>query len=143
DIQMMFGAGGDEKAFSPVGFSLRTRLPWLYVNLLTAFLAASVVALFEDLIAKITVLAIFLPVVAGQGGNAGIQSLAVVMRGLVMREIPPTKVKKLILKEMGIGIINGLTIGLVTGLIAWVWQGKPFLGVVVGLAMLVNLTIAG
>jgi magnesium transporter len=143
DIQMMFGAGGDEKAFSPIGFSLRTRLPWLHVNLLTAFLAASVVALFEDIIAKITMLAIYLPVVAGQGGNAGIQSLAVVMRGLVMREIPPNKVKQLILKEMGIGIINGLTIGGVTACIAWLWQGNPFLGIVVGLAMLVNLTVAG
>ena len=143
DIQMMFGAGGDEKAFSPIQFSLRTRLPWLQVNLLTAFMAASVVALFEDIIAKITVLAIYLPVVAGQAGNAGIQSLAVVMRGLVMREIPPNKVKQLILKEMWIGVINGLVIGVITGVVAWIWQGKPFLGVIVGLAMLVNLTVAG
>ena len=143
DIQMMFGAGGDEKAFSSIPFSLRTRLPWLNVNLLTAFMAASVVAFFEDIIAKITVLAIYLPVVAGQGGNAGIQSLAVVMRGLVMREIPSNKVKQLILKEMWIGFINGVTIGLVTAVIAWLWQGNPFLGLVVGLAMLVNLTVAG
>ena len=91
----MFGAGADERTFSPMGFSLRKRLPWLHVNLATAFLAAAVVALFEGIIAKLTVLAVFLPVVAGQGGNAGAQSLAVVMRGLVMREIPKDKVRRL------------------------------------------------
>jgi len=89
DLQRMVGAGGDEQPFSPVRYSLGKRLPWLYVNLATAFLAASVVGLFEDIIARITILAVFLPVVAGQGGNAGAQSLAVVLRGLVMREIPP------------------------------------------------------
>jgi len=143
DIQKIFGVAADEKAFSPISFSLRTRLPWLHVNLLTAFMAAMVVAAFEDLIAKITVLAVFLPVVAGQGGNAGAQSLAIVMRGIVMREIPAQKVKSLILKETWIGIVNGLTIGLVTGLVAWIWQGNPMLGVVIGLGMLVNLTVAG
>jgi magnesium transporter len=143
DIQKMFGVSGDERAFSPIAKSLRTRLPWLYVNLATAFLAAAVVSMFEGLIAKITVLAVYLPVVAGQGGNAGAQSLAIVMRGLVMREIPPSKAKKLILKETWIGIINGIVIGVVTGMIAWYWQGNPFLGVVIGLGMLVNLTVAG
>ncbi|MDD5218838.1 MAG: magnesium transporter [Candidatus Omnitrophica bacterium] len=143
DIQKMFGAGGDERVFSSIGFSLRQRLPWLHVNLATAFLAGSVVALFEDVIAKITALAIYLPVIAGQGGNAGAQSLAVVMRGLVMREIPSRKWKNLILKESVIGLVNGLVIGVVTALLAWLWQGNPVLGVVVGLGMLVNLTVAG
>jgi magnesium transporter len=143
DLQKMFGVGGDERSFSPIGESLRTRLPWLHVNLATAFLAASVVSLFEDIIHKITVLAIYLPVVAGQGGNAGAQSLAVVMRGLVMREIPAHKVKKLILKETLIGVINGVVIGLVTALIAWAWQGNGYLGLVIGLGMVVNLAIAG
>lgn len=143
DMQKMFGAGGDEKAFSPVFFSIRKRLPWLYVNLFTAFVAAFVVALFEDIIAKITVLAVYLPVVAGQGGNAGAQSLAVVMRGLVMREIPPAKVRKMMVKETWIGIVNGILIGAVTAAIAWRWQGNPFLGLVVGLGMFANLVIAG
>ncbi|UCD34267.1 MAG: magnesium transporter [Nitrospiraceae bacterium] len=143
DIQKMVGVGGDERAFSPLSQSLKTRLPWLHVNLATAFLAAAVVSLFEDIIAKLTVLAIYLPVVAGQGGNAGAQSLAIVMRGLVMREIPPHKAKKLILKETLIGIINGVVIGIVTGLIAWLWQGNPVLGIVIGLGMVVNLTVAG
>ncbi len=143
DIQKMFGAGADERAFSPVRFSLRQRLPWLYVNLATAFLAAAVVALFENVIARITVLAVFLPVIAGQGGNAGAQSLAVVMRGLVMREIPPRKVRQLLFKETSIGVINGLSIGLVTALIAWLWHGNFYFGVVIGLGMLANLIVAG
>jgi len=143
DVQKMFGASGDERAFSPIRFTLKTRLPWLHVNLLTAFLAAAVVALFEDVIAKMTVLAVFLPVVAGQGGNAGAQSLAVVMRGLVMREIPAGKVRQLIFKETFIGFINGVVIGIVTAVAAWVWQGNPYLGLVVGLGMLVNLIFAG
>lgn len=143
DLQKMFGAGGDERVFSPVKFSLRMRLPWLHVNLATAFLAGSVVALFEKTIGKFPVLAIYLPVVAGQGGNAGAQSLAIVIRGIVMREIRASKVWRLIFKEAGIGMINGIVVGLVTALAAYLWHGNPFLGLVVGLAMFVNLVIAG
>ena len=143
DIQKMFGAGGDEKAFSSIPFSLRKRLPWLHVNLATAFMAAAVVAMFEGIIAKLTVLAVFLPVVAGQGGNAGAQSLAVVMRGIVMREIPRDKILPLILKEGQLGVINGVIIGVVTAMVAWVWYGNPYLGLVIGLGMLFNLFFAG
>ncbi len=143
DLQRMFGVGGDERTFSPMRFSLKKRLPWLHVNLATAFLAAAVVALFEGVIAKLTILAVFLPVIAGQGGNAGAQSLAVVMRGLVMREIPKDKVRRLIFKEGGIGAINGAIIGVVTAIVAWTWHGNPYLGLVIGLGMLVNLTLAG
>jgi magnesium transporter len=143
DLQKMFGAGGDERAFSSIGFSLRKRLPWLHVNLATAFLAAAVVALFEGVIARITVLAVFLPVVAGQGGNAGAQSLAVVMRGLVMREIPRGRARVLLAKEAMVGALNGLIIGAVTAAVAWLWMGNPYLGLVIGLAMIVNLVVAG
>jgi len=127
DLQRMFGAGGDERTNSPLLFSLKKRLPWLHVNLATAFLAAAVVALFEGMIARITVLAVFLPVVAGQGGNAGAQSLAIVMRGLVMREVPHDKVSRLILKEGFLGVVNGAIIGVVTALVAWLWNGIPTL----------------
>jgi magnesium transporter len=116
---------------------------WLHINLVTAFMAASVVALFENIIAKLTILAVFLPVVAGQGGNAGAQSLAVVMRGIIMREIPKGKARALILKEGGLGAINGLIIGIVTAMIAWIWYGNPYLGVVIGLGMFFNLIFAG
>ena len=143
DIQKLFGVGKDERTFSPIGFCLKKRLPWLHINLATAFMAASVVALFEDVIAKITVLAVYLPVVAGQGGNAGAQSLAVVMRGLVLREIPQDQVRQLLVKEGLIGVVNGVVIGLVTAAIAWFWNGNPYLGLVIGLAMIVNLAVAG
>jgi len=143
DLQRMVGAGGDERTFSPVMYSLGKRLPWLHVNLVTAFLAAGVVALFEDVIAKLTVLAVFLPVVAGQGGNAGAQSLAVVMRGLVMREIPRARIKELVLKETWMGAVSGTITGLVTALVAWAWNGNAWLGLVIGLAMIVNLLAAG
>ncbi len=143
DLQRMVGAGGDERVSSTIGYSLRKRLPWLHVNLATAFLAAGVVALFEDLIARITVLAVFLPVVAGQGGNAGAQSLAIVMRGLVMREIPRGKVRGVILKESLMGIVSGAVTGIVTGLVAWLWNGNPWLGLVIGMAMIANLFVAG
>ena len=143
DIQRMFGAGADERAFSTIMFSLKKRLPWLHINLATAFLAAAVVALFEGIIAQLTILAVFLPVVAGQGGNAGAQSLAVVMRGIVMREIPKDKFFALVFKEAKIGAINGAVIGAVTAGVAWIWYGNPFLGLVIGLGMLVNLILAG
>jgi len=107
------------------------------------FLAAGVVSLFEDIIAQLTILAVFLPVVAGQGGNSGAQSLAVVMRGIVMREIPKDKLLALISKEGKLGAINGLVIGVVTAGVAYLWNGNPFLGLVVGLGMLVNLICAG
>lgn len=143
DLQKMFGAGAEERAFSPLKFSLRKRLPWLHVNLATAFGAAAVVALFEGIIAKVTALAVFLPVVAGQGGNAGAQSLAIVMRGLVMREIPGHRVVRLILKEGLLGVIHGTVTGIATAIVAWLWMGNPWLGLVIGLGMIVNLAAAG
>jgi magnesium transporter len=143
DIQKMFGAGGNERVYSSTWFSLKKRLPWLNINLATAFLAGSVVSLFQDTIAKIAVLAVFLPIIAGQSGNAGLQSLAVVMRGLVMREISPKNVKMLLLKEAKIGMLNGLMIGFVTAFVSWIWKGNPYLGMVIGLAMILSLIVAG
>ncbi len=142
-LQRMFGGSPDERAFSPMMFSLKKRLPWLHVNLATAFLAAYVVSIFESIIAQLTALAVLLPVVAGQGGNAGAQSLAIVMRGLVMREIPKNRVIRLIAKESVLGLITGTVTGIATGVIAWLWQGNWVLGVVIGLGMIVNLFFAG
>ena len=143
DIQLMFGVSADERPFSTLIFSLKKRLVWLNINLVTAFMAAAVVALFEGIIAKITILAVFLPVVAGQGGNAGAQSLAVVMRGIVMREIPKNRTLALILKEGRLGALNGAIIGMITAIVAWLWVGNPYLGLVIGLGMLVNLFFSG
>lgn len=143
DIQTIFGVSSEERPFSSTLFSLKKRLPWLNINLATAFLAGGVVSLFESTIAKLTVLAVFLPVVAGQAGNGGAQSLAVVMRGLVMREISKNDFPKLVWKEIKLGLINGIVIGLVTAVIAFLWKGNPMLGLVVCLAMIINLIIAG
>lgn len=112
------------------------RLLWLNVNLITAFMAASLVALFEGIIAKITIMAVFHPVVAGA------QSLAVVMRGIVMREIPKKRNLALIFKEGKLGAINGAIIGVITAIVAWLRVGNPYLGLVIGLGMLVNLFFA-
>jgi magnesium transporter len=143
EVQMMFGAGGEERALSPLRLKVRRRLPWLHVNLATAFLAAGVVALFQGLIARLAVLAVFLPIVSGQGGNAGVQSLSVVLRGLVMHEVRPRDAARLIAAEVAAGLVNGLVIGLVTAAIVWLWRGNPYLGLVVGLAMVANMVAAG
>lgn len=145
DLQMLFGASGEERVFSPLRFKVARRLPWLNVNLATAFLAAAVVAYFEDIIGRVAVLAVFLPIVAGQGGNAGIQTLSVVLRALVMREVRPKDdvAVKLIIKEIAVSLCNGLAIGLVTSLAAWLWKGNPYLGLIVGIAMVVNMVAAG
>lgn len=143
DIQTIFGVSSEERPFSSTVFSLKKRLPWLNINLATAFLAGAVVAVFESTIARLTVLAVFLPIVASQGGNGGAQSLAVVMRGLVMREISKSDFPKLLWKEIKLGLVNGIVIGIVTAVIAYLWQGNAMLGAVVGLAMIVNLIIAG
>jgi magnesium transporter len=143
DIQKMFGASGEEKATSPVHVTVRTRLPWLQVNLLTAFLASAVIALFEGTIARITALAVFLPIVASQGGNAGAQSLAVVMRALALNEISFANARAVILKETLAGALNGAAVGVVTGLVTLWWNGNPLLGVIIGCAMLGNMILAG
>ena len=142
DIQKMFGAGGDEEPASPVPFAIKKRLPWLYVNLATAFLAASVVGLFENTIAKITALAVFLPVVAGQGGNAGAQTLAVVIRGLALGQVEKGMVMRVMWKEARLGMINGILIGLVTAGVGYLWVKNPYFGLVIGLAMIINMIVA-
>ena len=143
DIQKMFGAGGDEHVSSSISFSIKKRLFWLNINLVTAFLASSVIAMFEDVIAKMTALAIFLPIVASQGGNTGAQSLAVVIRGLVLREVEPKLARKVIIKEGILGLVNGVVVGTLSGLVAWFWNGNPYLGLVIGLAMIINMVAAG
>jgi magnesium transporter len=143
DVQAMFGAGRDERALSKVSFAIRKRLPWLEINLATAFLAAAVVGLFEDTIARITVLAVFLPVVAGQSGNTGSQALAVTIRGLALREIRPRHWFKVARKEVSVGFINGIAVALTTGLIVYFWTGSFGLPIVIATSMVLSMVIAG
>ncbi len=143
DLQKMVGAGEDERALSSVSVVIRKRLPWLYVNLVTAFVAAAVVGLFESTIEKVTALAVLLPVVAGQGGNTGAQSLAVVMRGIALRELVPGTTRRLIRKEVVGAFVNGAAVAIGTGLAVWLWDGRLGLVLVITLAMVVNMTAAG
>lgn len=143
DAQKMFGAGSDEHASSSAGFSIRKRLPWMHVNLLTAFLAAAVVGAFDSVIAELTILAAFLPVVAGQGGNAGAQAQAVMLRSLALEDVDIGRSRKVLLKEGFVGIVNGASTGVVAGIAAAVFSGNIALGVVIAVAMTVNLLVAG
>ncbi|HUG66155.1 MAG TPA: magnesium transporter [Pirellulaceae bacterium] len=142
DMQKSVGVGGDERALSPVSTVIKRRLPWLYVNLLTAFMAAAVVGLFEGVIAQVTALAVLLPVVAGQGGNTGSQSLAIVMRGLALREIVPGTQLRVVLKEVISGTLNGVAIAIVTALGVYLWYQSGGLALVIGGAMVVNMSAA-
>jgi magnesium transporter len=126
-----------------VTFAVRKRLPWLQINLATAFLAASVVGLFEETIARFTALAVLLPVVAGQSGNTGAQSLAVTMRGLTLHEIGLRQWARVLAKESTVGLMNGVAVALVTMAGVYVWSGNPGLAMVIGLAMVLSMTIAG
>ena len=143
DLQILFGASPEERVYSPASFKIAKRLPWLHINLATVFLAGLVVALFEGLIARVAVLAVFLPVIAGQGGNAGTQTLAVVLRGMIMREIKPGTGGRLVLTELWVGAANGLVTGAVTAAAAWLWKGSPWLGLIAGLSMVITLVAAG
>lgn len=142
-MQTMVGVSKDERALSKVSFSVRKRLPWLQINLLTAFLAASVVGIFEDTIAKYTALAVLLPVVAGQSGNTGAQALAVTMRGLALREIRARQWPRIVFKEMSAGFWNGIAIAATTSLGVWIWSQSTGLAAVIGISMVLSMVIAG
>jgi len=142
DFQKIVGAGGDERALSPVSTVVMRRLPWLYVNLLTAFMAAAVVGLFEGIIAQVTALAVLLPVVSGQGGNSGSQSLAIVMRGLALREIIPGTARRVLRKELAAALVNGVAVAVVTGGAVYLWSASVGLALVICLAMVVNMAAA-
>ncbi len=142
DILMMVGAGTEERALSKVSLVVRKRLPWLHVNLITAFLAASVVGMFESTIAQFTALAILMPVVAGEAGNTGAQALAVTMRALALREISTSHWWRVARKEVGAAFINGSIIALVTSLAVLLWSGSPGLAFVIACAMVISMVIA-
>jgi magnesium transporter len=143
DIQTMVGVSKDERALSSVWFVVKKRLPWLHVNLATAFVAAAVVGLFEETIARLTALAILLPVVAGQSGNTGAQALAVIMRGLSLREITPRQATRVLAKEFSVAVVNGVAVALVTGGGVLVWSGSWGLAAVTAVAMVLSMACAG
>ncbi len=138
DMQLMVGLSGEERALTPWRKSVGRRLPWLSLNLATAFAAAIVVSLFESTIGKWTALAIFLPIIAGQGGNAGMQTLTIIIRDLALGELSPGEGRLALAKELILGVVNGLAIGALVGVIAYIWKGSAMLGAVAAAAMLFN-----
>src|ERR671914_285967 len=130
DLYRLAGVSGDERVSTPAFESLRKRLPWLGVNLVTAFVAASVVALFEDTIDRVTALAVFMPIVAGMGGNTATQTLTVIVRGLALGELSWATARKALAKEAAIGFGNGVVLGLVAAGVAMATKQDPMLGLV-------------
>ena len=138
DIQYLGGLRNIESAFFPPKRSFASRIPWLYMKLATALLAAAVVWSFEDVIQAFIGVAIFMPVVAAMGGSAGTQTLSIIVRAIALGEIRYRDVKGLLWKEIIVGFFTGLAIGLGTSLIAFIWKGNPMFGLVVGLALILN-----
>ena len=132
-----------ETVGGPLASSIRTRLPWLTVNLGTTFLAAATVALFESTLTQVVVLAAFLPVVAGQGGIGGTQTLTLIVRAIALGELVGVDARRLLFREAILGIVHGLWLGLLVAVIAIIWKQNIGLGLVLGLAMLGNMMIAG
>ena len=143
DMYRMVGLLSDDSVYAPVMVSARRRIPWLGINVIAVFLAAAIVAAFEDTIAKAAALAIFMPVVAGLGGNSGIQSITIVVRGMALGEIKTEDAMRVLMKEAVIGLVKGVVFGLTIGLVAWAWQAEPWWGLVVGLALMLNMLVAG
>ncbi|NBC33718.1 MAG: magnesium transporter [Alphaproteobacteria bacterium] len=121
----------------------RARFSWLGVNLLTAILASAVIAIFEGTIEQLVALAVLMPIVASMGGNAGTQALTVAVRAIATKEINDRNARRVVWKEMLVGGLNGLLFAAITGGVAVAWFGNPFLGIVIGLAMVVTLIVAG
>lgn len=149
DVQKLFGAGGEERLNSPWHFSFRKRVWWLLVNLLTAFLAAAVVASFDSTIRRLAILAAYMPIVAGTGGNASAQAMAVTIRGLAIGRVDRRLMRHVLLREIRVGFLTGMVIGLATALIALLWNDADAtgtrslaLGAVVWAALLLNHTVA-
>jgi magnesium transporter len=128
---------------SSIGLSIRRRLPWLYLNTLTAFFASWVISQFESIIAQVAVLAVFLSVVAGLGGNSATQSLAIIVRAIALGELEIHEAWKTILKEATVGLLQGISVGVVAGLGVYLWKGNAVMGVILGLALAGNILVAG
>jgi magnesium transporter len=142
DVYRLAGVAGDDRVFTKATESLRKRLPWLVINLGTAFLAASVVGLFESTIGVVTALAVFMPVVAGMGGKAATQTLTVIVRGIALGELTWGNTRKALFKEAAVGIGNGVACGAIGALVVWLFKGDPILGGILALAMIINMFVA-
>lgn len=142
DIYRMAGVSSDEHVFTTARESLRRRLPWLMVNLMTASVAAMVVRLFQSTIDQVVALAAFMTVVASMGGNAATQTLTVIVRGIALGELTWNNSRKALFKEAVVGLGNGLVLGIAGAVVAWLVVGNPYFGGILALAMVINLLVA-
>jgi magnesium transporter len=142
DIYRLAGVAGDEKVFTSPKETFRKRLPTLAIQLITLFAAAAVIAVFEPTIGKVTALAVFMPVVAGMGATAATQTLTVMVRGLALGELTWSNSRKALLKEVALGVGNGILLGVVAAIVRWAAKGDPVLGLLLGLAMIIHLFVA-
>jgi magnesium transporter len=142
DVYRLAGVAGDDRVFTRPIESLRKRLPWLMVNLVTAFLAASVVGLFQGTIGLLPIVAVLMPVVAGMGGNAATQTLTVIVRGIALGELTWGNTRKALLKEALVGLGNGVACGVIGALVVLLFRGDAVLGLVLAMAMVVNMFVA-
>lgn len=142
DINLLGGVDSEERLDSTVGESFKSRIPWLIVNLFTAVMAASVVSFFEGTIAQVVTLATVMPIVTGMGGNAGTQSLTIVVRGLSLGELKKENAIKIMFKEVLVGFLSGVVIGILVALGSMIFEGNPIFGIVTGLAMFMNMILA-
>ncbi|NQU97227.1 MAG: magnesium transporter, partial [Chloroflexi bacterium] len=142
DMFKMFGLGGEDRPLGPFLASVRSRLPWLLVNLGTVLLAGFVLSVFEPTFDRLAILVVFLPVVMGQAGIAGTQTLTLIVRSLALGEVTTADTRRLLLREVSLAAAQWLTVCVILGGIAWVWRQDVYLALVVGGAMALNLLVA-
>ena len=142
DIHRLGGVDEGEKVDGSLKDSVKSRLPWLIVNLVTALLAAAVVGMFEGTIQAVVSLATFMPIVTGMGGNAGTQTLTIIVRGLALGELNFKNMKKVFFKEIGVGVVTGVVIGFIIGVLGYIWEGNFMFGIIISVAMLLNMIVA-
>jgi magnesium transporter len=143
DMYKMAGVGVKEWVFSPLRESIVRRVPWLSFNMAWAFAGAGVISLFQGTLEKAAEVAIFMPMIAGQAGNAGIQTATIVVRSMALGEVHLRDIFRVLGKEIALGATKGLIFGTALGLIAWLWQGDVYLGAIAGTALFLNMLIAG
>jgi magnesium transporter len=143
DLMRLAGVGEGSSLSAKIVQTTKQRFPWLFVNLITSILASMVIAQFEEAIAQIVALAVLMPIVASMGGNAGTQSLTVAVRAIATKDLTRANMLRVIGREAGVGLINGVIFAVVMGVIGYVWFGSPLLGAVIAAAMVVNLLVAG
>ncbi len=143
DMKRLAGVGAEEELSDSVWDTARQRFPWLAVNLVTAILASIVISLFSDIIEAIVALAVLMPIVASMGGNAGTQTLTVAVRALATRDLTSSNALRVVRRETLVGLANGAVFAVIIGIVGVIWFGTPLLGVVLAIAMIINLLVAG